>query len=640
MSQTGEFDIYSWREADVAIFRITFSYTLRLNVYLRDHQTMMAVLKKGRSDHHKADSGSFKHDGRSAGSPALYFEGGRSRLVGQRSFGLIDMAPMARDSAGYDGKIIKPEPMDEDIEMTDSIFVPEALYESAEAAQSARPKDYDGDPFATICFSKGYRDHPYKHKLNCGHYISTDEVEVCGSNCKLARIADSKPSTAPFLCPHPNCSKVRNLFMQKKTKKRLCELSHIYGINAQDDEARKNEKASYAQRGRKSIRSDQISLWRKNSVSPDRRQRTTRKSTRQATAISTAADIDAEMDQAERELFQAQGGRHTRRIRGDRLETEEETQTDLNQAQAQRSLDRMTIGKALSRKKGKSQNFSTANPVNTSIDLRDQDNAGLNCDGCDKVIKHVWFHCLDCADNHRQLGFDLCEECHGKRETLNYVSRSHRNDHKFGKTTRSRAPDVIDDERFPRMTENNSVDFEMEDTWCVCKSKVNDNMLDCEKCQNAFHLGCVGEGWHTDAQYGLDNAEEYHRVDFEKVKKEGIKEFICLDCKRGDEASAQALKNLQDDLRRAREMVANSTTDGQRAQKKRSPADADLETRDTMTSVEQNENDRNRELFGEEDEGGERDEVRTPARPVKCAKTGEDVPTFGRMNLPFHGKKS
>ncbi|KXT05424.1 hypothetical protein AC578_10991 [Pseudocercospora eumusae] len=526
--------------------------------------------------------------------------------------------------SGYDGAFIKPEPMDEDVEMQDELFVAEESVTHAEAAQSGRPLDSAGNPFPTTCNTRDYRGHPYKHRLICGHIICTAEVEPCGSNCELSRAAESKPKTSPFECLHPKCIASRNAFIPKKFKKRACELSHIYGINEQEDRARTEEKAANASRGRQAVRPDQRALLRKNSISPDRRQRTTRKSTRQATAISTATEINAGLDAAERQLLKAQGGKHTRRVRGDRLETEEETRTDLTQAQAERSLEGMAIGTPRPKKKGRSQNISTMQgPVllDRTVDVRDRD----DCDGCGGTIKDTWFHCLNCADGHGQLGFDLCEDCHEKRDALTFVSRSHRQEHRFQKTWRRRDSDGPEVSMHPRTTENQVLDFELEEKWCICKSNINDNMLDCEKCQKAFHLGCVGEGFHTEAQYRMENAEEYHEADYARVRKEGITTFLCLDCKRGDEAAAQAMQTALDELRRAKAMVEKEAPENkQRTQTKRTADDAEIDEEEKECS-------RTNDMFGEEHDAVE--------HPAKCAKTGATVPTFGLMDLPFHGKK-
>ncbi|EME85356.1 uncharacterized protein MYCFIDRAFT_206490 [Pseudocercospora fijiensis CIRAD86] len=99
---------------------------------------------------------------------------------------LPDSRRQAQDTSGYDGKIIKPEPMDEDVEMTDSLSIPEAPYERRPAAG-----------IAVVLVSSSYGGFLYEARGVCtpvieGRANRRRSLQACRCRCSIPRILKEK----------------------------------------------------------------------------------------------------------------------------------------------------------------------------------------------------------------------------------------------------------------------------------------------------------------------------------------------------------------------------------------------------------------------------------------------------------------
>ena len=342
----------------------------------------------------------------------------------------------------------------------------------------ARARAPDGQALNSQCFLKPYLNRPQFHRLRCGHDIATVTAQACGTNCQPPTRytgSDTKPTDNKFECPHPDCKRQANVVprINPKTKQRVygreCQLAHVRGRDLQADQAWDAEKEILEKRSRLRARPGNQEYARKTSRSPPPKRYPMQPPTsrmRRGSTILTAEEIGKQMDGPERKLFAAQKGKHTRKLRGDRPET----QLDRNMDATERNFSglRGLGGIPLQRRPPKRGriNRTSANPMPAFREDNDPDEYEKEED--------------DDEGTEEQDGFQ--EE---------------------------------DDER-----------------GCICRSSNQQVMVECQydDCSKTFHLGCVGKGKFSQAQYELPNADEFHKEDAEEWYNGVRKDFECPEC--------------------------------------------------------------------------------------------------------------
>lgn len=511
---------------------------------------------------------------------------------------------------------------DADVGMTDAHPArrerfPRNLYYADRAAASARAKETDGEPSSTMCFHRVHLDHPHHHLLRCGHDILTNSIEQCGSNCQLSDRAESKPSGKAFECLHPKCVQERRTFRQKsKTVGRRGKLSHVYGRDLDADAARQQEKAKYAAMPRVALSEKVFKTKRSPSPEPaarrfpEMRTKTAlRKAQSEAYVKKTITEVNLNRNL---EKFDALG-----------FEKQEKPQEPIKP-------------------------FEEPEAVPNEIEEH-------LCDCCDVLIEDIRYRCYNCEGEHG-LEVDVCAQCFKLRNVKHWSHKPsyHENGHSF---TRIVVSQPREDDRLSGMRrgpDDHDKDFEMLHTYCVCEVETVENMLECEKCEKPFHLGCVGEGLHAEIEYQVEGIDRFHEEDMNAWKQKATRTpFMCIKCKFGGEAGAgdeEARDQMENDLRKLRrqrmqELKAlggrhDSKTTKRKAREMSSPipekpADAYGEAA------------RMSELFGEEERqvSGEKRllerfgapiEQQSEERTAKRTKTGHEVPSYGHfMTLPM-----
>ncbi|PPJ57047.1 hypothetical protein CBER1_00578 [Cercospora berteroae] len=403
---------------------------------------------------------------------------------------------------------IKQEAVDDDEPMARSPTPEEELF-VAQAPARERAKDSQGRPLSTQCFEAPYLDRPHFHRLECGHDIVTVEPEICGSNCMPATRktgSDLKAAFKPFECPDPSHQVEKKVFAPKKDPKtgrpikgRSCKLGHVRGRSQKADDEWDKVKSSKR-------------LLRKTSRSPQRNSAgpTMQSSRRRASTIVTAEELNASMDSATRTLLLAQNGRQTRRLRGDRLETE----TDRVFDHAERKIGMMGFdnvvpakrrARAAASKKSHTPVISTPTHPTRACDI---------CGECGKALTEELYRCHQCTANNSE--FILCGSCNASAYHL------HLRDHPSHLL-------VLEDVRGGEWS-NVGEAKEHFATHCTCRSMDLQYMLQCDTCSKPFHPGCVGKGLQIEAHYDLPDRDEFLKADFEHFRKAQDEVFTCKKC--------------------------------------------------------------------------------------------------------------
>lgn len=305
----------------------------------------------------------------------------------------------------------------------------------------------------------------------------TDDIEVCGSNCTPGRTAESKVHNRPFLCPDAGCkAKIKTLLPNRKRDKagqflraavgRPCVLSHVYGLDRDKDAARVEEKAAEAgkRRGPKAVR--------KRSASPNGR-KGEKLGSRKERPVEIADDEAAELAELVQnpdvlQLMRAMGTAHTRRLRGDRLETKAEILVEGMTTRATTKLENLEMN-------GK--------PSRAPVPLAFKEQRAT------------------AKENH--------------------------------------PADTIEDGDYAEQVDD-------ADLYCICRSTNPACLIMCERCDNGFHPGCIGEGKWAIQEYEEDspNREFNFKTDFDKIIRYGHASiFHCPDCKVAVAAALEKFKS-------------------------------------------------------------------------------------------------
>ncbi|GIZ37028.1 hypothetical protein CKM354_000049100 [Cercospora kikuchii] len=417
---------------------------------------------------------------------------------------------------------IKQEAVDDDEPMDRSPTPQEELF-VAQAPARERAKDSQGRTFSTQCFEAPYLQRPHFHRLKCEHDIVTVEPEICGSNCMPATRdtgSDLKAAFKPFECPDPSHYVGKQVFAPKKNPKtgrqikgRVCQLGHVRGRSQEADNQWEKQKLELAQLKSRSLHPPEKykALLRKTSQSPERREDPPIKSSRRrASTIVTADELNASMDSATRTLLLAQNGRQTRRIRGDRLETETDRVFDY----AERKIGMMgfeNVAPAKRRSRPAKSRKSNTPGISTSMHPT---RACDICGECGKALTEELYRCQQCKENNSE--FILCGSCNASAYHL------HLRDHPSHLL-------VLEDIRGGEWS-NVGEAKEHFATHCTCRSMDLQYMLQCDTCSKSFHPGCVGKGLQVETHYDLPDRDKFLKADFEHFRQAQDEVFTCKKC--------------------------------------------------------------------------------------------------------------